>query len=52
MPDDWKGIGRVDIYRITMEGPEPVEKGKAVIDGGLRLSLQKEEAISIVPHAS
>jgi hypothetical protein len=51
MPADWRGIHKVDVYRITLKGRELIEKCKPVTDGRLVLSLWKEEAVSIVPEA-
>ena len=49
LPDDWKDIAEVDLYRITLEGSVALETGRAVEDGQLTLSLAADEAISIVP---
>jgi len=49
MPSGWENTPTVDLYRITLEGAELVEKGKAIENGQLTLSLAADEAISIVP---
>lgn len=49
MPPDWKGIGRVDVYRISLDGEELVERGKVVAGERLTLGLQAGEAVVIVP---
>jgi hypothetical protein len=49
MPSGWEGAAEVDIYRIGLEGVELVEKGRAIEDGQLSLSLGADEAVSIVP---
>lgn len=49
LPDDWKDVEEVDLYRITLEGPVPVEKGRAIENGRLTLSLAADEGVSIVP---
>ena len=52
LPDNWTGIRRVDLYRITIGGVELVESGRPVVNGKLSLSLREREAMSIVPHGS
>lgn len=49
MPDDWKDVKTVDLYRITLEGLEVVAEGVAVENGKLALSLAADDAVSIVP---
>ena len=50
LPGGWQDTTAVDVYRITLEGLVAVEKGKAVDNGQLTLSLAAGEAVSIVPH--
>lgn len=52
MPDDWNGVGHVDIYRITLDGRELVEKSKALNHGRLTLTLHPGEGVAIVPAGS
>jgi hypothetical protein len=52
VPDDWRDVKSVDLYRITMEGCESMSKGVPVMDGKLVISLGKDEAVSIVPGGS
>jgi hypothetical protein len=49
LPDDWRKVKAVDLYRITLEGCVPLKKRVSVSDGKLLLSLEKDEAVSIVP---
>jgi len=49
LPDDWRDVKSVDLYRITMEGCVPLKKRVPVTDAKLVLSLGKDEAVSIVP---
>ena len=49
MPKDWRGTTRVDVCRITLEGIVGLEKGQAIENGQLTLSLAADEAVSIVP---
>ncbi len=49
MPETWKDINSVDIYRITMNGPELVAKNVAVKNHELTLTLEKTTSSSIVP---
>jgi hypothetical protein len=50
MPEDWKGVKRVDIYKITIKGLEQIESDIKIDDGQLILTLAKDESVSIVPH--
>ncbi|MFD2202634.1 endo-alpha-N-acetylgalactosaminidase family protein [Shivajiella indica] len=49
LPDNWKKIDKVNIYKITMEGNELIEKGRETKNGRLRLSLEKDMAVLITP---
>jgi lysophospholipase L1-like esterase len=49
LPDDWKDVRRVDLYKITLEACVPLQQGVPVTDGKLVLSLKSGESISIVP---
>ena len=49
LPGDWKKTKDVDVYRITLKGCVPLIKGVPVADGKLVLSLERDEAVSIVP---
>ena len=51
MPSGWEDTPTVDLYRITLEGVEPVEEGKRTENGQLTLSLEADEAISVVPSS-
>jgi hypothetical protein len=48
MPQSWEGIESVDVYRISFDGLAPVSH-KQVEDGRLVLSLDRGEAVAIVP---
>jgi hypothetical protein len=52
LPDDWRKIKAVDLYRITLGGCVPLKKSVSVSDGKLLLSLEKEEAVSILPSGA
>lgn len=52
LPDDWRDVKSVDLYRITLEGCVPLKQGVGVTDAKLVLSLGKDEAVSIVPAGS
>ena len=49
LPDDWRKITRVDLYRITLDGCVPLAKRVPVSDGRLVLSLGPDESVSILP---
>ena len=49
LPDDWRNVRSVDLYRITLEGCVPLKKRVPVTDAKLVLSLEKDEGVSIVP---
>ena len=49
LPDDWRKVKAVDLYRITLDGCVPLKKRVPVSNGRLLLSLEKEEAVSILP---
>lgn len=49
LPPDWKGVTKVAILKITVNGTEP--KGKAqIIDEKLKLSVTKGQALLITPN--
>jgi hypothetical protein len=50
MPGSWKDVERVDMYRITLEGTELLATGKNIESGKLKFSLDKGEAVSIMPE--
>jgi hypothetical protein len=52
LPDDWRDVKRVDLYSITSEGCVPLKTGIPVTDRKLLLTLEADEAISIVPEGS
>jgi lysophospholipase L1-like esterase len=52
LPADWQDVTAVDLYRITPAGCTPREAKVPVADGMLSLTLEKEEAVSIVPVGS
>jgi hypothetical protein len=49
MPDEWKDVPEVDVYRITLQGATPLKRNVVVAGKELVLSLGKEESVSIVP---
>jgi len=50
LPQDWAGIRKVDVYRITLEGLIPQQRGLEVSpQGALTLTLGADEGVSIVP---
>ena len=46
--DDWRDVKHVDLYSITAEGLVPLKMSVPVTDGNLLLTLEEDEAISIV----
>ncbi len=52
LPASWRGIGTVDVYRISLEGVEIKQPGMDVADGRLTLSLEPGDAVSIVPQGT
>lgn len=53
MPKSWKSVKSVksvDLYKISLKGLEQINSGKKIENGRLMLSLDKGEAISIVPN--
>lgn len=49
LPDNWRDVKSVDLYRITLNGCEILKKSVPVNNGKLVLSLEKNESNSIVP---
>ena len=49
LPDDWKNVKSVDLYRITLEGCMPLKKDVPASGGKLSLSMEKDQALSVVP---
>ena len=49
MPDDWRRVTSVDLYRITLDDCVRLGLRVPVTGGKLQLSLAKDEALSIVP---
>ena len=49
MPEGWKGVKSLDLYEISINGLEPVESGRKIENGRLELTLDKDQAVSIVP---
>ena len=49
MPESWEGLKSVDLHEISLAGLNLLESGKKVKNGQLELSLDKEQAVSIVP---
>ena len=49
MPEGWEKVSSVDIYSITMNGSTLKQSAVPVKNGLLMLTLEKEEAVSIVP---
>ena len=49
LPDDWRNVKKADLYRITLDGCVALKKLAPVTGAKLVLSLEKDEAISIVP---
>lgn len=49
LPEDWREVQSVDLYRITLDGCLPLKKGTPVTDAKLVLSLGRDEGVSIVP---
>lgn len=49
MPEDWASIKEVDIYSITIDGNQIKKESVPIHNGKLAISLEKGEAISIIP---
>ncbi len=49
LPEEWRGIDQVRLYRITLEGCRPAAETTLASKGKLVLSLEEGEAVSIVP---
>lgn len=49
LPADWRGVARVDAYRVTMDGCAPAVRGLPVVNGRLALTLAAGECLSLVP---
>jgi hypothetical protein len=53
MPSDWDNTGKVDVYRITQEGVQPVKKNLVISSGRtIQLSLEADEGVSILPSGN
>ena len=48
LPDDWKDVKSVDLYKITLEGCTPLKKNVPTTGGKLTLTIEKDQAVSIV----
>ncbi|MBT3295739.1 MAG: hypothetical protein HN919_08035 [Verrucomicrobia bacterium] len=48
LPADWQGVAKVTLARLTPEGAEPLGDVE-VVEGGITLSLDKDQAVSITP---
>ena len=49
LPQSWDGVTNADLRKISFSGLEQVESGKKIENGRLMLSLDKDQAISIIP---
>jgi hypothetical protein len=50
LPDDWAGIRKADVYRITLDGLVLKQKGLALApDRTVSLSLGRDEGVSLIP---
>ena len=49
LPKSWDTVGTADLYRISVNGLERIESAKKIEGGRLTLSLDEDEAVSIVP---
>lgn len=47
LPENWKDVKIAEIYRVTLNGNELIEKGKAIVNHTLPLSLKAGEAVVI-----
>ena len=50
MPEEWKDVKSVDIYKITMHEAELLQNNVEINNGQLLLTLDKEDGVSIIPH--
>jgi hypothetical protein len=50
LPENWEGIRKADVFRITLDGPVLKQKGLAVApDRTINLTLGRDEGVSILP---
>ena len=50
LPENWEGIRKADVFRITPDGPVLKQKGLAVApDRTINLTLGRDEGVSILP---
>lgn len=49
LPEDWRGVSTLDVYRITLEGAQPQRRDVPVKEGCVTLSLEPDQAVSLVP---
>lgn len=49
LPEEWRAVKAVDLYRITAAGCLPLKQRVPISDGKLLLSMDKDEAVSILP---
>ena len=47
LPDDWLGVGSVDVFKITPDGCVPSEENLPVRNGEITLTLARDEAVSV-----
>jgi len=52
MPESWAGVKSVELYEVSIDGLELLESGRKIENGRLELSLDKDQAISIVPFGA
>jgi hypothetical protein len=48
MPESWEGVKSVDLYEISINGLELIESGRKTENRRLELSLDKDQAVTIV----
>ena len=49
LPEQWKGISKVDLYKITLKGGVLLKRDLPVTGKKLSLSIGNDEAISVLP---
>jgi hypothetical protein len=52
LPEDWREVRSVDLYRVTLDGRVPLSRSVPVKHATLALSLEEGECLSILPAGS
>ncbi|KAB2659963.1 MAG: hypothetical protein DVB31_14960, partial [Verrucomicrobia bacterium] len=49
LPEDWRGVKAVDVYRVTPDGCVPADRRVPVRNGVVTLSLEGDRPVTVLP---